>query len=164
MALSNMGDLAYRRGHYGTARRMLRDALDVQRNRGDKWGIAWSLNMLGRVDAKYPDYEKAATHFRESLLLHRELGRKHMIAYCLEGLARVACAKEDYRRVAVLVAASEALRKSIVAPMSSDEEAEQAQIMETVRANLDAPSLKATSARGGSMSLEEAIDYAMEAG
>lgn len=164
LALSNMGDLAYRRGHYGTARRMLRDALDIQRNRGDKWGIAWSLNMLGRVDAKYPDYEKAATHFRESLLLHRELGRKHMIAYCLEGLARVACAKEDYRRVAVLVAASEALRKSIVAPMSSDEEGEQAQIMETARANLDAPSLKASSARGGNMSLEEAIDYAMEAG
>jgi predicted ATPase len=162
LTLSQMGDLAYRRGDYRTARRLLRDALEIQRRRRDKWGLAWSLNMLGKMDAKYPDYEMAAKRFRESLMLHRELGRKHMMAHSLEGLACVAYAGGQCNRAAILFAASSALRNSIEAPRSSDEEAEYARILQAIRDQLEA-SFEAASAHGRKMSPEEMVNYAMKA-
>jgi len=166
LALSYLGDLAYRDKRSDkrslVARRNMREALDIQRARGDKWGMAWSLNMLGRIDASEPDYEQAAEHFRESLSLHVELGRKHMIAYCLEGLVGVACKEGEWRRAVVLAGAAKALRESSNAPMTPAEESAHKCCLEQINERLDAPTIGDALAQGGKMSLdlEALVSYA----
>ena len=54
--LSNLGDVAAKRGNFDRAAERFEEALDIFRNVGDRIGVASTLSDLGRVERKRENY------------------------------------------------------------------------------------------------------------
>jgi predicted ATPase len=106
-------------------------------------GIAWSLDLIGKVSLERGELMQARAQLAASLRVHRRLGDRWRCASVLEALAAVAVAGDRPARGAVYLGAADAIRNQISAPVPACER----------------PMLAATEARG-----VDAIGGAFEAG
>jgi predicted ATPase len=95
-ALYGLGWLAHISYDSRTAQACLRPALDLARELGNRWAVAWILHLLGR-DAYFADDAAAARAFaEESLQGARALGDEWLIAWALHLLGLAAHIDGDY--------------------------------------------------------------------
>ncbi len=106
-------------------------------------GIAWSLDLIGKVSLERGELMQARAQLAASLRVHRRLGDRWRCASVLEALAAVAVASERPARGAVSLGAADAIRDGINAPVTACER----------------PMLASTEARG-----VDAIGQAFDAG
>jgi len=106
-------------------------------------GIAWSLDLIGKVSLERGEFLQARAQLSASLRVHRRLGDRWRCASVLEALAAVAVGSDRPARGAVYLGAADAIRNQINAPVPACER----------------PMLAATEARGVDM-----IGSAFEAG
>jgi DNA-binding CsgD family transcriptional regulator/tetratricopeptide (TPR) repeat protein len=97
----------------GLARALFAESLTLQRELGDRWGIAGSLHALGTLAEAQGDDAGAMALFQESLALQCELGDKPDIARTLSDLAYIARRQGDYGQAATLQAESVALWREL---------------------------------------------------
>ena len=88
-AYNAAGILARDQGDYDQALAYLQVSLTLQRQIGNKQGVANALNTLGSVTAYKGDYDQAIKYHEESLALRRELGDKRGIAVSLSSLGTI---------------------------------------------------------------------------
>jgi predicted ATPase/DNA-binding SARP family transcriptional activator len=69
---------------------MLRENLEILRQRGDRWGMALTLLRLGERYAWTGAADEARQSFEEAAELFRSLGDQYQLADCLNNLARLA--------------------------------------------------------------------------
>jgi len=101
-ALLGAGNLSHRHGDYQQAATRYRQGLALQRELGDRHGIAGALNGLGLVAWSLGDYAEARLAFEESLALGRELGLGRGVANSLVNLGNVANSQGDFQRARAL--------------------------------------------------------------
>jgi len=73
-ALMGAADLAQSRGDIASVTVLAGEALDIERQLGNTWAIAYVLGQLGVAAIDEADYDRAKEHFREAIALFRELG------------------------------------------------------------------------------------------
>ncbi|HEY5950974.1 MAG TPA: protein kinase [Kofleriaceae bacterium] len=110
-------------------------------------GIAWSLDLIGKVSLERGEYLQARAQLAASLRVHRRLGDRWRCASVLEALAAVAVASDRPARGAVYLGAADAIRDQIGAPVPACER----------------PMLANTEARGVDM-IGQAFDAGRERG
>jgi hypothetical protein len=132
----------------------------MRRELRDKWGIAALLKNLGNVACDQGDYASARSLLAESLVLRREVGDKRGIAESLEASAVLRVA-EGPEQAVQLWGAAEALRDVIGAPLPPNEHSRYECGIEAVRAQFDEAGYASAWAEGQTMSLDEAIAYAL---
>ena len=164
LALNILGFIALSARDYGQAATLLWECLSLYRKIGNKMGIIHAYRALGFVAYFRGDYERATQLFRDCLSLCRELGSNDNIIECLEGLATVAEARDESKRATRLLGAAEALRQEMGHPLPTSGRADYDRIVSLVRASLKKKAFAAAWEEGQAMSIEEAIDYAMEEG
>jgi hypothetical protein len=125
-------------------------------------GIAYTLNRLGRLVHRQGGIAAARVLYVESLAIRRELWSKPGIAECLEGFAELAGAQGQPQRVARLFGAAEGLREAIGAPLPPLVRADYDSNVAAVRSSLGEAALARAWAEGRAMTLEKAIEYALE--
>jgi predicted ATPase/class 3 adenylate cyclase/Tfp pilus assembly protein PilF len=111
--LNGAGALAYYQGDYASARGYHEESLTIQREIGNRKGIAASLNNLGNVANAQGDYASARTYHEESLVIEREIGDRNGIAASLNNLGNVANAQGDYASARGYHEESLAIRREI---------------------------------------------------
>jgi predicted ATPase/DNA-binding winged helix-turn-helix (wHTH) protein len=89
-ALNVAGVLARRQGDYPAARALGEESLAIQRQLGDRRGMATSLHDLGNVAMRQGDFASARALYEESLSISRELGDRAGIGSSLNDLGNVA--------------------------------------------------------------------------
>jgi non-specific serine/threonine protein kinase len=97
-------------------------------------------------------------------MLSVEIGDESNVAYCLEALAAVAASENKLERAARLWGTAEALLEAtevIAYPHASKRSLHQRQVAEA-SARLAAEAWKGAWAQGRSMTLEQAVEYALE--
>lgn len=165
MSLNNLGLVVYEQGDYPRVRALHEESLALRREIGDKWGVILSLNNLGFVASTQGDYTGARALHEEGLALGREIGDKKGIAACLVGLAGVAVGMgqvEDMERGTRLLGAVQWLLEKMGAVLQRDDRLPYESAMVSARSVLGEKAFeKAWQERRG-MSLEEAVDYALE--
>lgn len=112
-ALVGAGALARHQGDYEQARTRLEESLALQRELGDKPGIASALNHLGRVFYLRGDYKGAVAPLEESLAIRRQLGDRKGMADSLGHLGLVLKVLGDYERAITLHEESLALQREL---------------------------------------------------
>jgi predicted ATPase/Tfp pilus assembly protein PilF len=162
ITLMNLGNVIQEQGDLGTARALYEESLAKQRELGDRLGIANSLNNLGNVAYEQGDCETARTLYEESLGIQRELGDRQGIACSLEGFAYLAMAEGQRERAVRLWGGAQALREAIGSPPPPNKREESERRLAAVREALGEEAFAAAWARGGSMTLEQAIVSAQE--
>ncbi len=116
--LVNLGAAALYAGDLPRARERLERALDDARTVGFQEGIAWSLHELAitarRMRRPVSEY---APMLREAALVHQRLGDRWRLASVLEEIAGGVLVRHDPELAAEVLAATEALREQLGAPI-----------------------------------------------
>ena len=112
-ALRWAGILTWQQGDYEGTRGLYEESLAINRELGDKRGIANALISLGLVARDLGDYEGARGLYEESLAIFRELGNKRGIAYAFDNLGLVALEQHNTELARLHLEQSLRLREEI---------------------------------------------------
>ncbi len=110
-ALSGAGFLAWNRGEYATATRLSQQALALQRELGDAWGMGLSFMNLGFAAGYQGDLASAYDLHRQSYLLWRQTGDPWAIAQALQNMGDFARYRGQLEKAGLLYMASLALQQ-----------------------------------------------------
>jgi len=105
--------------------------------------------------------DEAEAIYRETIRAWQHLGSRGAIANQLESFGFVAVARGDFPKAARLLGAADALRQQVGASMLYIERAEYDRHLEQIRQSLDPAALESEWAAGRSMSMDEAIAFAL---
>jgi tetratricopeptide (TPR) repeat protein len=157
-----LASLAVQQGDLAAAQTLYDEDLALSGARGDPHGVANALRGLGSLACNRRDFERARDLFVQSLRRFRDLRDVPCVGINLGWLAIVAGAADQQDRAARLFAASEVLQQrggvSLPASVRGDHDRWKAQ----VRSALGEVAFEAVSADGRSMSLEQAVAYALK--
>ena len=161
-SLTGLGAVAFSQGKHVEAKAAYLEALDMFEEFGDKQSASMLRNNLGEIALAQGELAEAKTYFTDSIPPFYQIGNKAGVAACLDGLGLVAAAEHDPERAVRLYAAAEALNASIgeaVPPANRDE---YSQSLASVREALGDAAFELAWAEGQTMSLEQAVTYALE--
>jgi tetratricopeptide (TPR) repeat protein len=161
-SLNQRGDIAREEGDVAKARELYQLALSAFREAHDQWGIARSLTDLAQIACDERDHVTAHAAYREALLLFVKLGHKRGIARALEGFACSALAQRDPARALAIAGAAAHLRQWIGAPLMPAEQSKLGEKLQPAWTSMNEAESSAAHARGWAMSLDNAIEYALE--
>ena len=119
------------------------------------------LDNLGWAALLGGELERAKAQFAENLTLSKVRGNKGPLLMSLEGLACVAGAEGEALRAAKLFGASESLQAAVDYRLVPQERAVLEPYRASVRSRLGEASWEKAVVEGGTMGLEETIEYAL---
>ncbi|MBI5669538.1 MAG: tetratricopeptide repeat protein [Chloroflexi bacterium] len=163
LTYSGLGEVALRQGRLDEARDLLEKSLALRRELGEKWGLGTSLGSLGWLAMRQGDFERAAAVLGDSVKVRQEIGDIGGIAWCLEKLAEMAHTQGDPARAVRLYGAAAALRKSVNSVIDPADQPAYEQIIHQLRAAFDPAVFDALWAEGGTMPVEQVVQYALGA-
>ena len=160
--LSALGDVARMAEDYELAAARYDECLALYRELGLEADIPATLHNLGYVALTQGETAKARTLHTESLQGHSRLGNKAGMIEAVTGLAAVAGQQGDQAKAARLLGAVEALRAACGAPLWPGERMEVERYTAELRRALDETKLTAAWAEGHALTLDEAVEIALE--
>ena len=160
--LSNMGYAQSVLGDHERAESLAAEVLILSREVKDTPSEATSLLDLGIAKMQGGEHERARALLEESLVLNRELGVNRNVAECLEVLAEVAGGREKNRRATRLWGAAQAWREATDNPWLPFERTLHEPYLAAARSRMDEADWAEAWEEGRTMSLEDAITYALE--
>ena len=160
--LGNLGKNAYCIGDYSAATGFQEESLAIFKELGHQWGIANGVSNLGDLSLQQGDYAAARALQQESLAIFRDLGDRWGIAEALQGLAAAAGGQGHGERAARFWGAAEALREANGSPMDPEEREKHTLWMAAARESVGAEAFTAALAEGRAMTMNQAIESALE--
>jgi non-specific serine/threonine protein kinase len=159
--LANLAIVARHHGECDRAVALLEESLAFLRAQGTLGGIATCLASLSNVAIDQQDYARAEAAARESLQIQQALDNKTKMAITLTRLADLALFNGQPVRSARLFGAFHAWQETTgFAPGTADHEEEERRLA-ALRELLGEADYAAAWASGASMSLEQAVAYAL---
>src|SRR5207247_3078348 len=129
---------------------------------GDSDLLVHALGAMGHLERDEGDYPRARALYKESLRLRRELGSRFALAQSLEDLAALAGREQQAERAVRLLGAGEAFCETLGVRPPVAIPAEYERAMAEGRASLGEAAFATAWAEGRAMSLERAVEYALE--
>lgn len=155
-ALLNLGAIEYYRGEPDKADALLYRSLQMSQDLGHREGIAWCANLLGLLGRARGDLAAAQRWLLQSLEVHRALGDRWRSASVLTEMAALAEATGQPERAVRLLAAAQAMREEIGAPVPPVERAA-ADAAVAARGCFDAGALAGAEHAGRTQSLDRLL-------
>jgi predicted ATPase len=153
-ALLQAGDVA-------PAEAAAEEALDLWRATGDRWGLSMVLHGMAMARLGLDDLDAAAAYFREAIEVLRDDGEPYFVTRSLEGLAITLVHLDEPERASRLFGAAEAIRQSVGAPLLAFEQERYRKTVQALAPLLPLETRREAWDEGSSMSLEEAVAYAL---
>jgi tetratricopeptide (TPR) repeat protein len=156
--LEYWGDLALAQGDDDHAAAFFAESLEVRRELGNKNAMANDLFGLGTIALHRQDVRQAKSFYAQALALRREMGNPRGTLECLRGFSQIATIKQHYARAARLLGCADALPEMLDARgrRAFDQDAD------ALRARMGEPGFDSARAEGRALTLEQAIEYALE--
>lgn len=161
-ALMFLGDVALNHHEGEWARSLYEESVAILREPGDINFLAYAVRRLGQMLWQYGEHERALTLCKESLKLNQEVEDPRGIIACLAGFAAIAITKEKYDRATQLMAAVEAQFTSLGIRLLYMDRVEYERNLALLHANLNEKTLTRYWEKGRTLSLEQAIVYALD--
>jgi predicted ATPase/transcriptional regulator with XRE-family HTH domain len=155
--------LALEEGNYAEARTQLEDLLHFCRQARLNIWIDIPLWLLGVTAIRERDYALANAWYTECLLFDRQIGLQRQLAECLIGFAGIAHAEKHFERGAQLLGAVETdMKVRGPSPLVDFDQIEFERLTAVLRKELGDAKFEALVSEGRAMTMEQAIDYALE--
>lgn len=163
-ALNGLGELARLLGDYEQAGKFYEEHIGILREHRSPVALVIPLVNLAWVSLRRGGYGEANALFEESLKLSNEYGNKTAMVDCLAGFAGLLGMTGKPEHAARLFGAVEALLESIgmARRMDPSDQKEVDYYVAAIRAQLDEASIAKAWAEGRTMTLEQAISYALD--
>ena len=163
LSLVNLGEAVQARGQSERACALFEEGLALATAAGDRWVAALSLGNLAFQALLTRQPERAAAQFAASLVIRQDLKDTRGMAGCLEGMAILAELMGRPERAVRLFGATEIQMETIGASLTFViSRADSDRSVTAVRAVLGDAVFAALWQEGRAMTLDHAIDYALE--
>jgi predicted ATPase/DNA-binding SARP family transcriptional activator len=164
MSLAFLGDVALNCNEAEWARSLYDESAAVLRapELGDTNFLGYPIRRLGQLAWREANYENAISLCKESLKLNHEVGDPRGVMCCMAGFAAIAVAQGKFERAAKLMSAVETQLASMGIRLIYMDKMEYERNLGTLRGQLDDKILNKFWAKGKAMTMEEAIEYALE--
>jgi non-specific serine/threonine protein kinase len=162
IALGNLSEVARALDDHERAAALAGESLVLAREAGDRYQIVAALNGLGYAMHHLGDHERGADLMREALVVNREMGNKVRMVGCVVALAGMAATRGQARRAAQLFGAMESVLEALNAVYERCDRIDYDRNVAAARALLDGTAFAEAWAKGRAMSLEEAIELALQ--
>jgi predicted ATPase/DNA-binding SARP family transcriptional activator len=160
--LNNLGYLAHMYGDRSSRPRILiEEALGIARELGDAWVYGLTLDSLAQVAADNSDVETARTCWQECIAIAIHLKDRFGLPAYLEGFARLAAAQRQYERAMRLMGAAARMTSETGVILIQPEWEAHERRVQAIREELGGIQSDSAWRRGHSMTLQEAIEYAI---
>jgi len=138
----------------------LNAALDTQRLlHNEPWS---SMHLKVRMGIHTGDINQARKIYNETIKGWQDVGNRAAIAHQLECFALICVGDEEPQRAIRLFGAAEALREKTQSPMTEYEQIEYDQSIDQLRTMLAETEFTALRAEGRALTMEQAIQFALE--
>ena len=155
--------LARLTGHFSEAEYNFSVAIEANEKLGNRRLAATGRSELAHLYRREGRLEEAAAIYRQTILSWQEQGHQAAVAHQLECFAYLAILRERFADAAQLLGAAHIARERTNSPSSEQQEIdEQQQAMRQLEAELGANELDRSFNKGKSMSLDEAVVFALE--
>jgi non-specific serine/threonine protein kinase len=161
MMLFGLGMEARFQGRFDEARERFTPLLDAFRDMGDQHRTNMIHSECAHMQRLEGHHDKAESTYRETILEWQRLGHRAAVANQLECFAFIAKAHEQPERALKLLGAAERLREIIKISMSRMEQVEYDREVADLKANTDEKEFTSLWAEGKSMTMEQAIQFAL---
>jgi predicted ATPase len=149
-------------GDSPSALRLFDESIGVMRKVGDRWGLSYSLAGLSFEYLREGQIDQARLQLDESLTLAREIASTTSTALVLVGYAGLAAARGQPVRAAQSIGAADGVMAAIDARWWPTEQFAYDFIATMIRALLDDATWDAAYAEGRTMTVDQAIAYALK--
>jgi predicted ATPase len=159
--LLGLGLIAVAEGDRARARALFEQSLVVAHEGGDRSGAAYAQLHLGNMARHDGDYATAASFYRASLATWNDGGDRRNSATYLEALSQLALAQGCAERAAQLLGAVDQLLKTTGGAFAPADGAAHERCLTAARDRLGREAFETAWRRGQTMTVAQAIDYAM---
>ena len=160
-AVGNLGQALLIAGDLKRSRDLFEEAVTHARALGDSRWVANSLNNLAWALVDEGLVDAAASRFREALELTSASWKTSEIAEYLEGLSAFALARGDAKRASVLLGAADGFRASEGLKISWYAEERAQRVRTAILRQINAAEFDRGFASGASLSVSDAIEFAL---
>lgn len=147
---------------FDKAREKLNIAMQTMQEIGSRRNVIMIKSDLAHALRYEGNFDQAIPAYQETIREWQRIGHRAAIAHQLECLAFIAKALEQVERAAKLLGAAEALRQRIEIDMNPVEHEEYKKEEADLRANMDEKEFASLWAEGRSMTMDEAIEFALD--
>ncbi|MDP8908038.1 MAG: helix-turn-helix domain-containing protein [Chloroflexota bacterium] len=158
----NLGTVALYRGDLAKATALCGEGYASLAQREDLFGLGGATGNLMVIAVRQGDVDLATSWAREHLTLGRELGRPRIVASALVGLAWAANAGGDSARATRLLGAADAIQSTSGTTIDAHQHDILATALAAARTALGQEGFAAAWAEGQSMTIDQAVAYALE--
>ncbi len=149
-------------GNYESAKQFFEDGWNVFKPLKYKHFELATRSELGHIARHTGDLQQAKQIYHETIMGWKDLGNRGAIAHELECFAFIAIAEEEPQRALKLFGAAEALREKAQSPMTDQERIEYDEAVAQMRELLNASEFNSRWSDGRTMSMGQAIAFALE--
>jgi non-specific serine/threonine protein kinase len=160
--LGNLGQIHRCLRDLSEAERYYEESLALARQMQDDLYVGWALGSLGHTKLRQGDRRKADEFFRESLAISQSLGITFQVLESVEAVGFLAAAQGQWQRAVRLWGATGAQKAAIGADPEPYEQEDYQRDLSAARAALGENTFDATWQEGRAMTLEQAIELALE--
>ncbi|HEV2440543.1 MAG TPA: tetratricopeptide repeat protein [bacterium] len=166
LATAQAGIVARHQGDCDRAIALHKESLAVTRQLGDGFTTVYNLRNLGHDTLQLGDYARAEGYFLEGLTLSVQAGyhQPWVTVECVEGMAQVAFEQGRHERAARLFGAANRLFEIIGHRRSTLDQSALDGRIASARRSLGEATFDKAWADGQAMTLEQAVQYAVEPG
>lgn len=157
-----MGIGARAQGHFERAQRHFEEGLRIFSQMGHKGMVVGMNSEIAHTKRAMGNYAEAKQTYREAIKAYQDTGNRPAVAHQLECFAMIAVVDEEPQRAAKLFGAADAIREVTGHKPTDEEQAEEAQFISRLRAMITETEFNALWAAGKSMTMEQAIQLALE--
>ncbi len=162
-SLNNLGNVEYCEGNYDAARSTHLKGLAIKREIGDRNGVSFSLNNLGNIAVRQRDYAQAGEWLKEALQIAKEISSIIAIIAPLAVSTGLFAATGDLNACGILAHGALLQEKKLGTPFDPMDQSMLDEGMDKLRESFPADELKTLKSRAEKMSLEDLVDFALEA-
>jgi tetratricopeptide (TPR) repeat protein len=160
-SLQEGGCVFYEQGEYTQAKAAFTEALTLFRQPGGEYGIGFGCNLLGSTLLHLGEYARARELHREALALYHASSNIEGITWSLERLAVLEAADGDAQKAARLLGAASVGREGLGKPLDRWDQEDWDRAIVSVRAALGEAIFTSLWAEGRTLTLEQAVVYAL---
>jgi tetratricopeptide (TPR) repeat protein len=158
---TDLAGIALKEGRYAEAHKLCEEALPFSRQ------LRFSLRdevlwLLGASSIMEGNFAAAKVWYTECLLFDDEIGVYDQLAECLIGFASIANSEKRFERAAQLVGSAESAVTARQEPLESFDQAELQRLTTALCKELGDAKFEMVAAEGHAMTVEQAIEYALE--
>jgi predicted ATPase/class 3 adenylate cyclase len=149
-------------GHFERAQGYFEEGFRIFKHIGHKGLMALVTSDIAHTQRGMGNYTEAKQTYRETIKVFQDYGNRPAVAHQLECFAMIAVVEEEPHHAAKLFGAAEAIRELTGHKRTDEEETEEAQFTSRLRAMLPEAEFYALWTEGRSMTMEQAIQLALE--